>query len=238
MGGPSRLSKRRPARGSDAGFNTRARGSATPPRLEPGETDHFSAFRESFIAPCGVPGANGEVTVPGGTMSPALAKAMTAAVCRSSFHTRLESITNTLLPPFAAGGPGRTNRALAAAPPLPTVAQSSGARRRHDSPGHRADETEMHFGVDSNSQGRPDLARRAAHPAAAMAAEADRGRVRRAVAERTGPSRGAAAPAAARQWRLLGMSGNQGDKAASESTRRAWPFNEIGWAGKFLSRRA
>ena len=40
------------------------------------------------------------------------------------------------------------------------------------------------------------------------------------------------------QWRLLGMSGNQGDKAASESTRRAWPFNEIGWAGKFLSRRA
>ena len=43
---------------------------------------------------------------------------------------------------------------------------------------------------------------------------------------------------AAVQWRLLGMSGNQGDKAASESTRRAWPFNEIGWAGKFLSRRA
>ena len=140
-----------------------------PLRPEPGEADHFTVCRESFIAPRGVPGVNCEVAVPGDSMSPALAKAVTAAVCRSSFHTTLESIRNTLPPPFAAGGPGKTDRALAAVPSFPTVAQSSGARRRHDSPGRRADETQMHFGVDSKSQGRPDRACRAAHRAATTA---------------------------------------------------------------------
>ena len=129
-------------------------------------------------------------------MSPAPAKAMTGA-----FHTRIESIRNALPPPFAAGGPGRTNRPLAALPPLPAVAQGSGPRRRHDSPGHRADETQMHFGVDSNSQGRPDRACRAAHPAAAIAKVADRESVRRAAAERTGPSRSAAAHRPGRRGR-------------------------------------
>ena len=161
------------------------------------ETGAGPRGHSSFIAPRGMPGVNGENTVPGGIIPPALAKAMTAAACRSSFHTRIESIRNTLPPPFAAGGPGRTNRALAAVPLLPTVAQGSGTRQRHDSPGHRVDETQMHFGVDSSSQGRPDRACRAALPAGAMAKEADRGSIRRAAAERTGQSCSAAASAAA-----------------------------------------